>query len=49
MGSWDYTYQATIIMFFLVHTPHHIRVPLIRVAQYGTPAKTIDQGDVIIE
>ncbi len=33
----------------LVHTPHQILLPLIRVAQYGTPAKTLGQDDVIIE
>ncbi len=36
-----------IIMLSLVHTPHQLKVPLIRVAYYGTPAKTLDQGDVI--
>ncbi len=39
--SLDYTYQATIIMLYLVHAPQQMRVPLIRVAQYETPARVM--------
>ncbi len=35
-------------MLSLVHTPQ-LRVLLIRVAHYGTPAKTLGQGDIMIE
>ena len=33
-------------MLSLVHTPHQLRVPLIRVAKYGTRDKNLGQGDV---
>ena len=49
VGNYDSTCQVTIIMLSLVHAPHHMSIPVTRVALYGTPVKTLCNGDVIIE
>ena len=46
IGSFDSS-DVTVIMLSLVHTFQQMRVPLIRVALYGTPVKTLGQVDVI--